>query len=136
MYSVEGDPSYGPIISLNDGSMWTNGAGCAALIGGDMSASGCGAKDLAQVLCRDAACNGCFGKAYGDCTVAAAQTVCASYYRAAACVRHPAYENCELPTWNETFIALGAMFCSAGMDAGDAGSSQESSSSSRDSGEQ
>src|SRR5260370_34160292 len=98
MYSVEGDPSYGPIIILNDGSMWTNVAGCAALIGGDMSASSCGAKDLAQVLCRDAACNGCFGKAYGDWTVAAAQTVCASYYRADRSVRHTAGVNSEPPT--------------------------------------
>jgi hypothetical protein len=133
MFSVEGDPSYGPVIILADGSSWTNVAGCIALTNGDTSASSCGAKDWAEVLCRDAACNGCYGKEFPDCTVAAARTVCAPYDQAAACRRHPAYAACEFPTWKETFIALGAMFCSAGIDGGGAGGVQDSGSDTGDS---
>jgi hypothetical protein len=118
IYSVEGDPNSGPIILMSDGSVWSNVGGCIALVDGDMTAGSCGAKVSAAAQCRDAACMSCVANEYVDCTVAAVRTVCSAYSQVAVCSRQPAYAVCYHPTWIESFYALSAMFCSAGIDAG------------------
>lgn len=118
VYTVAGDPRLGPLVSFTSGSEWTNVGGCIALIDGDTSSTGCGAKNLALSKCLDAACDGCNDQAWYDCLSVARQTVCASYEDAAICWRRPAYAVCIESTFEEQYLKLAAIFCATGSDAG------------------
>jgi hypothetical protein len=118
MFSVDGDPSYGAIIILPSGVWWSNYGGCMAMVDGDATATGCGAKNWAVTECRDNACTACSGDNWNDCMSTASKTVCAPYAHAAVCGQRPTYALCSYPTWKEQFIGYGAMFCSAGLEGG------------------
>ena len=92
MVTADTATKYAALIS-SDGVTTANIGGCIALLDGDVSATGCGAKYLAAFQCGRAACadacpipngdNAAF-KAYTACTAAAKKTVCKTY-EAATC---------------------------------------------------
>ncbi len=131
MFSTFDEPSYGAIILLSNGSRLTNISGCIALVDGDESATGCGAKDQAYQECRDTACiSGCATfEAYDQCWVAAGPTVCSPQREGAVCWRRPSYAICtSYNTSDESFIAMAKIFCVSGLDGGttiDSGMSKE-----------
>jgi hypothetical protein len=88
------EANYGAIVS-NDTSVEANYAGCLALATNDISATGCGSKVQASLLCQDFACvaacpvpNGddAAFKAFTQCETNAAAGVCKTYADAAACI--------------------------------------------------
>jgi hypothetical protein len=121
MYSVEGDPTYGAIVLFADSHHRTNLGGCMALLDGDSSPSGCGAKYWARLRCEDRACLACSGDTRTACRGAAQTQGCSDYERNAVCARKPIYAPClGFMTYKEYFFASAAMFCSTPNDAGDA----------------
>jgi len=113
LYSKETDPSYGPIIRLDNGSWKTNTAGCIALVDGDGGEDGCAAKIQAASACNDAACSQCLPfDAYAKCKEGAMGTVCRPFYLDSVCLRRPAHAICtEWPTSADFFLAAGKFFC-------------------------
>jgi hypothetical protein len=114
LFSAEADPSYGAIIRV--GESWkTNTAGCIALVDGDSSASGCGARVQAASGCYDAACAGCQPfDSYIQCREQALSTVCRSYYLDAVCLLRPVYSGCTAYVINQDyFMAAARLFCGA-----------------------
>jgi len=130
--------SYGALVQIG-GVDYANIAGCIAVLTGDTSSTGCGAKDQAVTDCETLACedncpevtdNTSFEE-YTNCTQAADQGVCASYISAecdlqdagldgaasayATCVNQSSFEN--------YYFAMATVFCGnyavdAGTDAG------------------
>jgi hypothetical protein len=121
LFSIEEDSSYGPLILLANGSIQTNIPGCMALIDGDASAMGCGAKYQAYYDCIEAAC-GSNCPTYDDyvtCSSTARIGVCAPLLQQAVCRRRPEYASCNAyTTFEEYFFAIAKMFCSPGSDGG------------------
>lgn len=81
-------------IVTNGTSVSANNPGCIALVSGDLSANGCGAKVQAALLCEDAACVDVCPVSAGDtaafnkflaCEQLAAQDGCKAYEDAASC---------------------------------------------------
>jgi hypothetical protein len=122
MFSVEGDPAYGPIVTLKDRSRFANLGGCISLVDGDTSASSCGARYWARVECDEAVCRSCPNGTFNACTGAAQKSVCSTYYEATVCAEKPLYARCiGLGPYKEYFLQYGAIFCSTGFsDAGPA----------------
>ena len=115
LLSDEDDPSYGPIIE--GGGLWkTNTSGCIALLDGDVSADGCGAKVQAASECYDAACAGCMpAESFLACRQRAPETVCRPYYLDSICLWRPAYASCtEYSTNEEYFRSAARRFCGDG----------------------
>jgi len=115
LFSDEGAALYGPIIRSDD--VWrSNTAGCIALLDGDVSAGGCGARVQASSSCYDAACDGCAPvDAYVACRQKAAETSCRQYYLDAVCLLRPQYASCtEYASNREFFVAAATLFCSSG----------------------
>ena len=116
LFSDEGDASYGPVI--RSAGVWrSNTSGCIALVDGDASARGCGARVQASSACYDAACNGCAPvEAFIDCRRTAAETSCRPYYLDAVCVLRPEYASCtEYATNQEYFVSAARLFCASGI---------------------
>ena len=114
LFSAEADSSYGAIIRV--GASWkTNTAGCIALVDGDSSASGCGARVQAASACYDAACDGCQPfDSYIQCREQALGTVCRPHYLDAVCLLRPAYSGCTAYVINEEYFkAIARLFCGA-----------------------
>ncbi len=125
-------PAYGALIAIG-GVDYANTAGCVALLTGDTSASGCGAKSQFVTQCEDLACsancpvtdNASFAL-YQQCTQAADGSVCKPYVDAecdlsdagnvfATCLNHQDFES--------FYLAVAPVFCGgypadAGTDAG------------------
>jgi len=112
LFSPESDSSYGAIIRVG-GSWKTNTAGCIALVDGDASASGCGARVQAASACYDAACDGCEPfDSYIQCREQALATVCRAYFLDAVCLLRPVYSTCTAYPINEDyFMAAARLFC-------------------------
>jgi hypothetical protein len=112
LFSSEADPSYGAIIRVG-GSWKTNTAGCIALVDGDTTASGCGARVQAASACYDAACEGCEPfTSYVQCREQAPSTVCRPHYLDAVCVLRPLYSTCTAYAVNQDyFMASARLFC-------------------------
>jgi hypothetical protein len=99
-----------------------------ALVDGDESETGCGARHTALQGCRSAACANCTTASAGSaCWRQATSTVCRSYYADAVCDTSPEYSPCtDYTTFEEYFTWLGAFFCSTGFGvAPDAGSAAD-----------
>jgi hypothetical protein len=112
LFSVEDEPSYGAIIRV-DKSWKSNTAGCIALVDGDNSASGCGARVQAASACNDAACSGCEPfTSYTKCRDEAPRTVCRLYYLDSVCLLRPEYSTCTAYATNQDyFVAAARLFC-------------------------
>ena len=114
LFSDEGDASYGPVI--RSATVWrSNTPGCIALVDGDASAKGCGARVQASSTCYDAACSGCAPvEAYVECRRKAAETSCRPYYLDAVCVLRPEYATCtEYVSNQEYFVSAANLFCAS-----------------------
>jgi len=132
MVTADTATKYGALIS-STGVTTANIGGCIALLDGNATDQGCGAKYLAAFQCGQAACadacpipagdNAAF-KAYTSCLSKAATTVCKTY-EAAKCKSADAgdaIDRClNTPTdFQSYFIDIGAVFC-GGFVATDAG---------------
>lgn len=106
--------TYGTTIEWHSGgSLDINGGGCVALIDGDFTANGCGAKYEAWLSCQIAACSYCPPGTYETCAVPAQSTTCAAYQAAAQCTQDPKYSLCFQGSFETLFTTVGAIFCSA-----------------------
>jgi hypothetical protein len=106
--------TYGATIEWHSGgSLDINGGGCVALIDGDLTANGCGAKYEAWLSCQIAACSYCAPGTYESCAVPAQSTTCAAYQTAAQCAQDSKYSVCFQGSFETLFTAVGAIFCSA-----------------------
>lgn len=80
------DTAYGPLIAVPNNVVYANVGGCIALVTGDVSSTGCGAKSWEASECEDKACSAnCAGAQFADyqkCTNAAAQGTCANEVKA------------------------------------------------------
>ena len=115
LFSDENAAAYGPIIQ-SDRFWRSNTAGCIALLDGDASEGGCGAKVQAASSCYDLACSECVPvEGYVKCRQQASDTICRSYYLDAVCLLRPAYASCTAYATNqEYFIAAAKFFCANG----------------------
>ncbi len=117
LLSTSGDPTLGAIVVHPDGRWFINAAGCIALIDGDSSREGCGARYEANLACRQAACDNCFSvSAYNDCWREAGNSACKSVADKAICAQSPVFGPClDYDTYEELYDALTALFCSTGF---------------------
>jgi len=120
LFSDGNESSYGAIIRLDD-SWKTNTPGCIALLDGDKSSSGCGAKVQAASACYDAACEGCEPfTSYTKCREEAGSGPCRQYYLDAVCLLRPLYSRCTAYATNQDyFVAAARLFC--GVVTGESG---------------
>jgi hypothetical protein len=120
MFSTVDESSYGAISLRADGSWRANVEGCIALVSGDLSATGCGAKDQANTQCRDDACTACPNyDSFIACRTAAGASVCSSYANNRACVNSPKFAICTAYATNkEYYVAMSRFFCSTGFPDG------------------
>jgi len=112
LFSAADEPSYGAIIRV-DKSWRSNTAGCIALVDGDISASGCGARVQAASACNDAACSGCEPfTSYAQCRDEATHTACRQYYLDSVCLLRPEYSTCTSYATNQDyFVGAARLFC-------------------------
>ncbi len=117
LFSTVQDERYGPIVIGWDRRWYANVGGCMALIDGDRTENGCGAKDTALQACRSAACTNCTtSAALSACWRQAGSTVCKSYFDDAVCQTSPEYSSCtDYSTFDEYLTWVGALFCSTGF---------------------
>jgi hypothetical protein len=134
MGSQEGDSTYGPILTLSNGTGLSNIAGCIALTDGDLSATGCGAQYSASAFCSyDSCSDNCqidtsstanqtaTYNAFLACNKAATASVCKAF-TTPACAKDPKYAHCMYVNFASYFVGLGDYFCSNGLAVTDAGS--------------
>jgi len=118
------DGAYGAVIIEPDHYNYSNEAGCIALLDGDASSTGCGAKREAYQLCRAFACADCIADQtqHNACESAAITTVCRSFYEDEVCASASRYASCiAYTTFADSSLAMARRFCaapSAGADAG------------------
>jgi len=119
LFSNVDDASHGPIVIHSDGRWFLNIEGCIALIDGDTTATGCGAKYAAEQDCRDAACANCSSASGFDaCWRDAGRTVCKAFADEAICAQSPVFGPCrDYDGYEESFFALSALYCSTGFGA-------------------
>ncbi len=120
------DTTYGALIQIG-GVDYANIAGCIAIVTGDTSSTGCGAKDQAVTDCETLACQAncpavtdtpSFTE-YTNCTTAADSAVCASYVSgecnlqdAGADGSAAAYATCENhSSFEDYYNAMAVVFC-------------------------
>lgn len=135
---------YGAILALDNGTALANISGCMAIVDGDLSDNGCGAKVQAAALCNDAACDtNCpidsssqatltsSFNAYNTCEKQAAggAGLCAPEAAAAAtCQNDSRYAACKASSFEGYLVQIGNLLCAsgnvadAGIDASDASS--------------
>jgi hypothetical protein len=121
LFSSSDEPTYGALILLPNGGLHSNVPGCLALVDGDTSSNGCGARYQAYEQCLDAACmqNCASYDDYTSCSTVAALGVCAPFLRAAVCRLRPAYAPCmNYIVFDEFFFATARAFCILPIDAG------------------
>jgi hypothetical protein len=118
LLSYEEESTHGAIILLRNNSWETNTGGCIALVDGDTSEGGCGARDDALRTCVDEACiDECATyDSFSQCATVAAKGVCRPYANGAVCWRRPVYAICTAySTSREYFLAYGGLFCTEGF---------------------
>jgi hypothetical protein len=117
------EPTYGAVIVMSNNSFLSNIPGCMALLDGDSSDTGCGAKYQAYEQCTDAACaSQCSTyEAYSACWDAAGTSLCTPEREDAVCRLRPSYNICRrYNTFQEYFFAMAKIFCASGFDGGTA----------------
>jgi hypothetical protein len=125
IFTPTSDSSYGP-VSVDANDFWqTNISGCIAVIDGDATATGCGAKVQAYEDCLRAACEancwvGQTDAAWTGCEDQASAGECHSYQTDMVCAKAPKYADCNAyVAFPDYFNGLSNLFCGAGFDAGD-----------------
>ncbi|MGH7283173.1 MAG: hypothetical protein ACRELY_16730, partial [Polyangiaceae bacterium] len=139
---------YGAVLALDNDTALANISGCMAIIDGDLSDTGCGAKVEAAALCNDAACdqncpidssstttlNASF-KAYNTCEQQAAAGPCATEAEGATtCENDPRYAACKATSFEGYLLQIGDLLCASGNVA-DAGSDASDASDADDGGD-
>lgn len=120
------DTSYGALIQIG-GVVYANIAGCIALVTGDTSGTGCGAKNQAVTDCETLACqDNCPSVTdqttfteYTNCTTAADKGACDTYVTAECNLQDAgadgsatAYATCENhSSFQDYYNAMAAVFC-------------------------
>jgi hypothetical protein len=123
MFGAPGAASVGAILDLPGDEWVANQAGCLALVDGDSSATGCGAKRQAAELCVYTACNTACARpvsneVVGACDSAAQSDACSAYFSEAACALSPRYAACDYTSAADYFTAMADLFCVSGLPAG------------------
>ncbi len=126
LQSNEGDPTFGPLINTTvSGYTYVNTGGCIALLTGDASATGCGAKEWESSECEDDACSACSSTStpdYNTCATQADTATCTQFFNARCDLTDAgAATPCDLNagTFDELLIAVSTVMC--GGYAADAG---------------
>jgi hypothetical protein len=119
MFGVLGSAALGAILIQPSGQWLANRAGCIALIDGDSSATGCGAKTQAAGVCENFACSAsCTPQAssanFAACEMASFSGTCTDYFSKAACAQLPRYASCEYSTFADNYNAMADLFCVSG----------------------
>jgi hypothetical protein len=124
LISTADETSYGPVILLAGGGWHVNVPGCIAIVSGDLSASGCGAKAQAIDQCQEGACRDVCPvfDSFVACQGAANDSVCRSYILDNACTRKPGLGVCTgYVTAKEYYFGIAPIFCGPAItDAGGA----------------
>jgi hypothetical protein len=115
IYTSTADAKYGPYVYDNMIGL-VNDAGCIALVEGNTTATGCGAKVQALDMCMEQACASACTRAqwsvFVQCRNTAAKTVCAAYTDAALCRTHPQFYVCEAyADFESYFVSIALQFC-------------------------
>jgi hypothetical protein len=125
MFGVLGSPSVGAILVLPGNEWIANRGGCIALLDGDRSATGCGAKKQADDACTYLGCFAACTQRASDkdllaCEAAARSGACSAYSNAAVCAQLPRYASCQYQNFADYFNAMADLFCVSGPPAGTA----------------
>ncbi len=113
------DSAYGPLIAVPNNVVYANTGGCIALVTGDVTSSGCGAKTWEASECEDKACSdNCAGAQFADyqkCTSAAAQGTCADEEKAICDLSDAgnvtAECNLNASTFQDLYTSIATVFC-------------------------
>jgi hypothetical protein len=119
MFGALGQANAGALLVLSGGQWIANRAGCVALVDGDASLTGCGARLQAADVCVYTAClAACTQPAAADftaCQKAAGNVACSGYVNRAACGQLPRYASCNYSTFSEYYNAMTDLFCVSGQ---------------------
>jgi hypothetical protein len=119
--------TYGTLIDLPNGTSIANVGGCLALIDGDTSNDGCGAKFQAAQFCKIDACesscpvdssNAASFTAFSNCEADAGATVCETENAASACEAAAQYARCQFTTYENYVVGIGNIMCASASDGG------------------
>ncbi len=96
-----------------------NQPGCIALVDGDTSATGCGAKRQLALSCIEASCARTCSinrsrMAWETCQQEASLTQCQKYVEAASCYK-PEYAKCFHASFKDYFVETAKQFCVSGL---------------------
>jgi hypothetical protein len=112
------DTAYGPLIAVPNNVVYANIGGCIALVTGDVSSTGCGAKAWEASECEDKACSdNCVGAQFADyqnCTKAAASGTCANEEKAVCDLSdagNVAACNLNAQTFQDLYTSIATVFC-------------------------
>jgi hypothetical protein len=113
------DSAYGPLIAVPNNVVYANTGGCIALVSGDTTSSGCGAKAWEASECEDQACSdNCAGAQFADyqnCTNAAASGTCANEEKAVCDLSDAgnitAECNLNASTFQALYTSIATVFC-------------------------
>ena len=120
LLSESWDVPYGAVIfDRHEQFSRANQAGCIALVDGDTSATGCGAKRQLALSCIEASCaRTCSINrsriAWETCQQEAALTQCRKYVESASCYK-PEYAKCFHAFFKDYFVETGKQFCVSGF---------------------
>jgi hypothetical protein len=121
------DSTYGTLVDVPNGTSVANLAGCIALIDGDSSDAGCGAKYEAYQFCKIDACetncpvdstNAASFTAFNNCEDDAGGTVCAAITAAATCGADAKYARCKFASYEAYIVGIGNIMCASAFDGG------------------
>ncbi len=120
LFSAVGDRSSAAFIVFPRDNWLGNVGGCIALLDGDDTATGCGAKTQASDACQYgtcvAECSDSDSSADLEACRAGARVECAAYIEAAACRTLPRNARCAYSSFEEYFVGIGDVFCGSGPD--------------------
>ena len=120
MFGALGQAKAGAILVLASSQWIANRAGCVALIDGDTSETGCGAKTQAADVCVYTACDAACTPPVADadftaCQMAARNGACSAYVNKAACAQLPRYASCiSYSSFRDYYDAMVDLFCVSG----------------------
>jgi len=120
MFGVLGASSAGAILVLPDDQWIVNRGGCIALLDGDRSATGCGAKAQAATVCAYTVCNAACTRPVSDkdlvaCENGTASGACSAYYDNAVCEQLPRYASCVYSNFADYFNGFADLCCVSGL---------------------
>ena len=120
VFGVLGTPNVGAILVLPGNEWISNRGGCIALLDGDSSATGCGAKAQAATVCAYTACNAACTRPVSDKDLAACENgtasgACRTNFDNAVCEQLPRYASCAHSNFADYFNGFADLFCVSGL---------------------